>query len=139
MSGRRERDTEVRLDGLSEEQISFVRGQVFFALYSRAGNLRDLSRHADQKAAIREVAALGRLAESLEGGGVRVPDRAASEAAVGLAADVDQIHEAEEIYERCEQAMREHDAMHALVGLLGGIGRAAGSRRDDTGVGDGQP
>ncbi|MBS1888804.1 MAG: hypothetical protein JSU06_16595 [Actinobacteria bacterium] len=125
MSGRRERDTKARLERLSEEQISFVRREVFSALYGRAGNLARLNRLPDPKAAIREVAALGRLAESLQDGGVRVPDRAAAEVAVGLAADVDDLHAYEQIYERCERAMWEHDAIHALVRLFGEADRDA--------------
>jgi hypothetical protein len=112
---RRERETRVRLGGMSEEQLEIVRCNVFGALVGKAGDLRLLHRLRDPKGAIREVAALGRLAFWLEHGQVLVPDRAAREAAQGLAEGVDAMNEWEEVVEQYEEAMAEHDALHAFV------------------------
>jgi hypothetical protein len=128
VTGRRERDTEARLEGVTDDQLAFIRRMVFQSLYSRAGNLQTLNEHPDPKGSVREVAALGRLAESLEGGSVRIPDRAVADAALGIAEDVDAIHETEGVYEQYEQALSEHEAMHALVRLLRGAGDGRGGR-----------
>lgn len=89
---RRERETRVWLDGMSEEQLEIVRRNVFGALVGKAGDLRLLHKLRDPKGAIREVAALGRLAFWLEHGQVLVPDRAAREVAQGLAEGVDALN-----------------------------------------------
>lgn len=112
MTGR-ERDIRVRLDGMSEEQLEIVRRSVFGALVGKAGDLRLLHKHHDPKGAIREVAALGRLAFWLEHGEVVLPDRAARKVAEELAAGIDALNEWEEVVERYEEAMAEHDALHA--------------------------
>jgi hypothetical protein len=69
---------------------------------------------------------------------VRISDRPAAEVAMSLAEDVDAIHEFEEVFERHEQAMREHDAMHAFVAHFQGFGGVARGRGDKVARG-GQP
>jgi hypothetical protein len=122
---RRERDTRVPLDGLTEAQLEIVRRNVFKALVGKAGDLRLLNKLADPRRAIREVAALGRLAYWLEHGQVLVPDRAAREVARYLAEGVDAMNEWEEVVERYEEAMAEHDALHAFVAYFSDGGRDA--------------
>jgi hypothetical protein len=111
----RESDTRVRLEGMSEEQREIVRRNVFGALVGKAGDLRLLHKNPDPKGAIREVAALARLAFWLEHDEVVVRDRLAREVAQGLAEGVDAMNEWEEVVERYEEAMAEHDALHAFV------------------------
>jgi hypothetical protein len=122
---RRERDTRVPLDGMTEEQLDILRRNVFNALVGKAQDLRFLKKLADPKRAVREVAALGRLAFWLEHGQVRVPDRAALEMARYLAEGVDAMNEWEEVVERYEEAMAEHDALHAFVAHLSDADREA--------------
>ena len=122
---RRERDTRVPLDGMTEAQLEIVRDAVFGELIIKAGDLRLLHKHPDPKRAIREVAALGRLVFWLEHGQVRVPDRAAREVAQHLAEGVDAMNEWEEVVERYEEAMTEHDALHAFVAYLSDTDRDA--------------
>ncbi|HEX4307170.1 MAG TPA: hypothetical protein VHZ54_14135 [Solirubrobacterales bacterium] len=124
MSPRRERETLVQLEGMSEDQIAFVREMVSVALVGRAGNLRALNELADPKGAVREVAALARLVEWLDLGSVRVPDRAATEAVEGLAEDVDGINAFEEIFARYEKAIWERDTMSAFLAHFQGVGGA---------------
>jgi hypothetical protein len=119
---RRERDTRVPLDGMSAEQLEIVRRTVFGALVGKAGDLRLLHKLRDPKGAIREVAALGNLASWLEHGHVLLPDRAAREVARGLAEGVDELNEWEEVVERYEEAMAEHDALHAFVAYFSDAG-----------------
>ena len=121
---RRERETRVRLDGMSEEQREIIRRSVFGALVGKAGDLRLLHQHPDPKRAIREVAALGRLAFWLEYDEVVVPDRAAREVARGLAEGIDALNEWEEVARRYEKAMAEHDALHAFVAYFSDAGSA---------------
>lgn len=121
---RRERDTRVRLDGMSEEQIEIVRRNVFGALVGKAGDLDLLDKDPDPKRAIREVAALGRLAFWLEYGEVLVPDRAAHEVALWLAEGVDATNEWEEIARRYEAAVAEHDALHSFVAHFSDAGES---------------
>ena len=112
---RRERDTRVRLDGMTDEQIEIVRRSVFGELIGKAGDLRLLHKLRDPKAAIREVSALARLAFWLEHGQILVPDRACHEVARRLAEGVDAMNEWEEVVEHDEEAVAEHDALHAFV------------------------
>lgn len=120
---RRERETRVRLDGMSEEQLEIVRRNLFGALVGKAGDLRLLHKLRDPKGAIREVAALGRLAFWLEHGQVLVPDRAAREVAEGLADGIDALNEWEELARRHEEAMAESAALHAFAALFRETGR----------------
>jgi hypothetical protein len=113
---RRERDTRVRLDGMSEPQLEIVRDAVFGALVGRAGNLRLLNQSPDPKQAIREVAALGRLAFWLEHGEVVVPDRTAREVMARIVEDVEEMDQ--ELLERYEEAVAEHDALRTFVAYL---------------------
>ena len=120
---RRERDTRVRLEGMTDEQLEIVRRNVFGALVGKAGDLRLLHKLRDPKGAIREVAALGRLAFWLEHGQVLVPDRIAREVAQELADGVDAMNEWEEVVEQYEEAMAEHDALHTFVAHFSDGGR----------------
>jgi hypothetical protein len=124
---RRERDTRVRLEGMTDEQLEIVRRNVFGALVGKAGDLRLLHKLRDPKGAIREVAALGRLAFWLEHGQVLVPDKAAREVAEGLAEGVDALNQWEEVDRRYEEALAEHDALHAFVAYFSDSG--GGERR----------
>jgi hypothetical protein len=129
---RRERDTRVRLDGMTDEQIEIVRRSVFGALVGKAGDLRLLNKNPDPKGAIREVAALARLAFWLEYDEVVVPDGAAREVAKGLAEGVDALNEWEEVARRYERAMAEHDALHAFVAYFSDAGPRGTSDDEDT-------
>src|ERR1700760_92752 len=100
---RRERDTRVRLEGMTDEQLDIVRRNVFGALVGKAGDLRHLHKLRDPKGAIREVSALGRLAFWLEHGEIVVPDKTAREVAEGLAEGVDALNECEEVARRYEE------------------------------------
>lgn len=119
---RRERDTRVRLEGMSEEQLEIVRRNVFGALVGKAGDLHLLHSNPDPKGAIREVAALARLAFWLEYDEVVVPDREARDVARGMAEGVDALNEWEEVARRYEEAMAEHDALHAFVAYFSDAG-----------------
>jgi hypothetical protein len=118
---------------MSEKQLEIVRGNVFGALVGKAGDLRLLHKLRDPKGAIREVAALGRLAFWLEHGQILVPDRTAREVAQGLAEGVDWLNEWEEVVERYEEAMAEHDALHAFVAhfVESGSGEPTAAERGD--------
>jgi hypothetical protein len=105
---------------MTQEQLDIVRRAVLGELIGKAGDLRLLHKHPDPRRAIREVAALARLAFWLEHGEVLVPDRAALEVARYLAEGVDAINEWEEVARRYERAMAEHDALHAFVAHLSG-------------------
>jgi hypothetical protein len=48
---RRERDTRVRLDRMTDEQIEILRRNVFGALVGKAGDLRLLNKNPDPKGA----------------------------------------------------------------------------------------
>jgi hypothetical protein len=121
---RRERDTRVRLDGMTDEQLEIVRHAVSMELIGRAGDLRFLGRLPDPRQAVKDVAALGRLAFWLHHGEVLVPDRVARQVAQALAEGVDSMNE--EVFEAYEEAMAEHDALHAFVAHLSGGGRGPG-------------
>jgi hypothetical protein len=107
---------------MTEAQLDIVRHAVLGELIGKAGDLRLLHKHPDPRRAIREVAALGRLAFWLGHGEVLVPDRAACETAQGLAEGVDAMNEWEEVARRHEEAMAEHDALHVFVAYLSGGG-----------------
>jgi hypothetical protein len=123
---RRERDTRVPLDGMSEEQIEIVRHAVVGELIGRAGDLRFLNQLPDPRRAIKDVAALGRLAFWLHHGEVLVPDRVAREVAKALAEGVDAMNE--EVVEAYQEAMAEHDALHAFVAYFSAAGSGGTSR-----------
>jgi hypothetical protein len=120
----RERETRVPLDGMSTEQLDIVRSAVFGALVGKGGDLRLLNKSSDPKGAIREVAALARVAFWLESDEVVLPDRAAREVAQGLAEGVDAMNEWEEVVERYEEALAEHEALHAFVAYFSEAGRS---------------
>jgi hypothetical protein len=114
---RRERDTRVRLDGLmSEGQLEIVREIVFGQLIGSAGDLELLHKHSHPKRAVREVAALGRLAFWLEWREILVPDRVAQEVMTRLATEVDGMNERAE--STGGDPVAEHDAMWTFVDLL---------------------
>jgi hypothetical protein len=114
---RHEREVRVRLDGLlSEGQLEIVREIVFCQLIGMAGDLRLLNKLPDPKRAVREVAALGRLAFWLEYREILVPDRIAREVMLRLAREVDGMNEEGESTGGDPAA--EHHAMWAFVNLL---------------------
>jgi hypothetical protein len=117
MSGR-QREVRVRLDGLmSEAQIEIVRDIVFGQLVSQADDLSLLNQYRDPKKAIREVAALGRLAFWLEYyGEVVVPDGFARRLMQRTAREIDEMNQSAESTGGDPEA--EHDAMAAFVGLF---------------------
>jgi hypothetical protein len=120
----RERETRVRLDGMSAEQLYIVRRDAFGALVGKAGDLPLLDRSSDPKGAIREVAALARIAFWLQFDEAVLPERAGREVAQGLAAGVDALGEWEEVVERYEEAIAEHEAPHAFVAYFPEAGRS---------------
>jgi hypothetical protein len=118
MSGR-QREVRVRLDGLmSEAQIGIVRDIVFGQLVSQADDLSLLNQYRDPKKAIREVAALGRLAFWLEYyGEIVVPDGFARRLMQRTAREIDETNQsAESTGDGDPEA--EHDAMRTFVGLF---------------------
>jgi hypothetical protein len=108
---------------MSEEQIEIVRDAVIMMLIGRAGDLRFLNQLPEPRQAIKDVAALGRLALWLHHGEVLVPDRVAREVAQNLAEGVDAMNE--EVVESYEEAMAEHDALRAFVTHLSDTHRDA--------------
>jgi hypothetical protein len=116
---RRELGRRIGLD-LSDEQLEIVRDRVFGALIGRAGDLRQLNRHRDPRRAVREVAALGRLAFWLHHGEIRVPDRTAHAIAVGLAEEVEASNQ--EWIEAWEDAVAENAALRAFASSFEGVG-----------------
>jgi hypothetical protein len=111
--GRRERSARVSLDHLTDDQMEIVRSAVWCALVGQAADLRVLHSHPEPKAAIKEVAALGRLAFWLEHGQVLVPDPIARRFAGVLAEGADARNA--EIIERYEEAVVESEALHLLA------------------------
>jgi hypothetical protein len=116
---RRELSGTVRLDDLSEAQLEIIRGTVTGTLVARAGDLRHLNRAPDPRWTVKEVAALGRLASWLDRGEILVPDRTAWKVMSRIAREVDDMDE--DLIERYEEAVAEHDALHALVARLGEV------------------
>jgi hypothetical protein len=112
-----ERETRVRLDGLlSDGQLEIVREIVFGQLMGQAGDLVLLNQYRDPKRAIKEVAALGRLAFWLEWGEIVVPDRIAREVMLRIAREVDGMNEQGDT--TGGDPVAEHDALWDFVGLL---------------------
>lgn len=135
---RRERETRIRLDGrLSNEHLEIVRTVVMGELIGSAGDLRLLSKLREPKQAVREVAALGRLAFGLRHGEILVPDQIARHVMSRLAAEVDAMNERGDIDGGDPQA--EHDAMHAFLSLLPDVSSSERSNRVSlAGLGDKQ-
>jgi hypothetical protein len=116
--GMRERSTRVPLDGMSEDQLETVRHAVFGALTGRAGDLDQLNKSSDPKWAIKEVAALGRLAYWLEIGEVVIPDWTARKV---LSRIVDELEEMDaDLLEQYEEAVAGHRALHTVIAYLSG-------------------
>jgi len=111
--GRRERSARVSLDHLTLEQMEIVRSAVRGALIGQAGDLRLLHSHHEPRAAIREVAALGRLAFWLEHEQILVPDALARRIA-GFLAEGAEARNAE-IIGRYEEAVAESDALRLFA------------------------
>ena len=116
---RRQREVRIRLDGLmSEAQIEIVRDIVFGQLIMQADDLALLNQYRDPKQAIREVAALGRLAFWLEYyGEIVVPDRFAQKLMRRTAREIDEMNQAAESTGDGDPEA-EHEAMRAYVGLF---------------------
>lgn len=113
---RRERRTHVRLDEMSEEQLGIVRDAVLTALIGQAADLHLLNKNPDPKSAIREVAALGRLAFWLQHDEVAVPDRAARAVVARIVEEVEEMDA--DLLARYEEAVAEHDGLRALLAHL---------------------
>jgi hypothetical protein len=119
---RRERETAVPLDHLSGEQIEIVRRSIHRALVDRAIGLRFLHKMPDPRWAVKEVAALGRLAFWIENREILVPDRVARDVLAQMAAELDEMDEG--LIERYEAAIAEHHALHAFLAHFGAPGSA---------------
>jgi hypothetical protein len=113
---RRERETHVRLDAMSEEQVELVRDEVIGQLIGKAADLHLLNKYADPRRAIREVAALGRLAFWLEDGKVAVPDRPARELMARIGRELEESDQ--DLLESAEEAVARHEALRAFVAYL---------------------
>lgn len=118
---RRERETHVRLDGMSEAQLEIVRDDVIGRLIGKAADLHLLHREPDPKRIVREVAALGRLAFWLGDGEVVVPDRAARDLMARLVEDLEEIDRP--LFERHQEAVAQHDALRAFLAYLSDASR----------------
>jgi hypothetical protein len=102
---------------MSEAQIEIVRDIVLGQLVGQADDLALLNQHPDPKQAIREVAALGRLAYWLAYyGEIVVPDRFARKLMQRTAREIDDMNQSAESTGGDPEA--EHDAMAAFVGLF---------------------
>jgi hypothetical protein len=121
---RRERETRVRLEAMSEAQLKIVRDTVIRTLVSEAADLHLLHRHPDPKRSIREVTTLGRLAYWLQGDEIAVPDRRARVLMERIAEEVDDLHR--DVYQGYEEAVAEHDALRAFLAYLTGEAGSAG-------------
>jgi hypothetical protein len=118
---------------LSDDQLRIARRAVTGALAGRAGDLRLLGRSPDPERAVGEVAALARLAFGIERRELEVPDRIARELMSRLAAEVDDMNEWEELAERYEQGIAEHDALVALAAIFTDHRPAGSSERSSEG------
>jgi hypothetical protein len=113
---RRERETRVSLDRLSEEQMSTLREGANGWLIGKAEDLRLLHSEDDPKRVIKEVAALGRLTFGLERGEVFVPDLMVRELVARRTTETIYLDELKERYDR---ELAEHEAWTALLAHLG--------------------
>lgn len=123
---RRERETRVPLDGLTGEQAAILREDTGDLLIARAEDLRLLHRDEDPKRAVREVAALGRLAFGLGRGEVLVPDPTVRRLVARRTTET--IH-LEEVRREYELELAHHEAWLALLAHLPGRRRAGGRPR----------
>ncbi|HEY2479468.1 MAG TPA: hypothetical protein VGI17_12155 [Solirubrobacterales bacterium] len=113
---RRERETRVRLDGMSEEQLAIVRDTLLGMLVGRASDLHLLNKHPDPRGAIKQVAALGRLAFWLDDGVVVVPDWAAREVMGRIVEEIEEMDA--DLIERYGEAVAQHVALRAFLAHL---------------------
>jgi hypothetical protein len=116
---RREFSRCIELD-LTEQQLEILRKAIIGTLAARAADLRLLHGDRDPKAAIRNVAALGRLVWWLENGQAVVPDRTAWDLMSQMEKDVIEMDEA--LFENYERARAEHDALRAVLAHFEGGG-----------------
>jgi hypothetical protein len=112
---RRERETRVPLDGLTEEQLAILREDADDFLIARAEDLRLLRDDEDPGRAIGEVAALGRLGFALRQGEILVPDRTLRRLVARRTTETIHLEEVKGEYER---ELSRHEAWLALLGHL---------------------
>lgn len=103
---------------LSDDQLRIVREEVAGLLAGRTGDLRLLLEDPDPEREIGEIAALARLSFGLTRGEIEVPDPLAHEMVVRLAESCDELNEYEELRERLEAGIAEHDALRALAAIF---------------------
>jgi hypothetical protein len=109
----------IELDGrLSDDQLRAVLKEVTGTLAGRTGDLRLLHKTAEPEREVSEIAALARLAFWLVRGEIQVPDRVAQEMVVRLAESSDELNEWEELRERHEDGVAEHEALLAFAGIF---------------------
>ncbi len=109
----------IELDGrLSEDQVRIVLKEVTGALAGRTGDLRLLHRHPEPEREVDEIAALARLAFWLARSEIQVPDPVAREMVGRLAEGSKDLNEWEELRERYESGMAEHEALAAFARIL---------------------
>jgi hypothetical protein len=112
---RRERETRVPLDGLSEEQLSILREEAADWLVAAADDLEPHGGREEAKRAVKEVAALGRLNSSLRSSEVRVPDRVVMELVARRTTETRHLDELKEEYDR---ELAEHEAWSVLLAYI---------------------
>lgn len=103
---------------LSDDQLRIVRNEVTGYLAGKAGDLPLLRKEKDPEGVVSEVAALARLAFWLERGAVQVPDKTVHEMVLRLAKSSNDLNDYEELRERYETGIAEHDALAALAAIF---------------------
>ena len=105
----------------SDDQLQIIRATVTRSLAGRTGDLGlRLKKRPEVPDAreVGEIAALARLAFGLEQGELEVPDRIAGELMSRIAAEVAHENEVEEIVERYEEGIAEHEALVAFASIF---------------------
>jgi hypothetical protein len=103
---------------LSDDQLRIVRNEVTGYLAGKAGDLPLLRKEKDPERVVSEVAALARLAFWLERGEVEVPDEIVHEMVLRLAKSSNDLNDYEELRERYETGIAQHDALVALTAIF---------------------
>jgi hypothetical protein len=105
---------------LSDDQLRIVRKEVTGLLAGRTGDLRLLDKHPEPEREIAEIAALARLAFSLDRGKIEVPDPLAQEMVERLVEGSKELNEWEELRERYEAGVAEQEALVAFADFFSG-------------------
>lgn len=100
------------LDGIPDRQRQLLR-DIFDAGLSAA---TEAAEHSDSDGALVRAATYRRLLEAVDGGEIKVPDEQAR-------AIVEEIAIATDEENQYSLVVAEHDALHILLGLLGGARR----------------